>query len=83
MAGYWQRSALRERAGRESCRVYLPGLLFSLLFVLLSPCDGLAQAGPEEDSGPLLLSLFPLTRQRSHTLKVQAQGNRLDSVYAV
>ena len=85
MAGYWQRSALREWADRWfSCFVYLRGLLLSLLLVAaLSPCDSLAQAEPEEDSGPLLISLSPLTAQRGSTLKVEARGSRLEGVYAV
>ena len=57
MAGYWQRSALREWADRWfSCFVYLRGLLLSLLLVAaLSPCDSLAQAEPEPS---YLLSVF-------------------------
>src|SRR5437867_2903585 len=85
VAGYWQRSALLEWANRGSFRgVYLTGLLVSLLFVAaLSPWDSLAQAEPEADSGPLLVSLFPLTGQRGSTLKVEARGSRLEGVYAV
>ncbi len=85
MAGYWQQSRLGKWADRgSSCCVYLRDLLLSLLLVAaLSPCDSLAQAEPEEDSGPLLISLSPLTAQRGSTLKVEARGSRLEGVYAV
>jgi len=79
----------KRRAMRESviCR-FLRGLSFpgSLLLLMcaavLVPSDCFSQADPE-DTGPLLLSVSPLTVQRGISLKVEVRGNRLDGVYAV
>ena len=57
-------------------------LLVLLCASALTPSDCFSQADPE-DSGPLLLSVSPLTVQRGVSVKVEARGNRLDGVYAV
>lgn len=73
--------------GSASCR-FLRGasLPSSLVFLLwaagLTPSEGFSQSDPE-DSGPLLLSVSPLTGQRGNSLKVEARGNRLDGASAV
>ena len=57
----------------------LPLLLWA---VVLTPSQGYSQADPE-DTGPLLLSISPLTGRPGNLLKVEVRGNRLDGVYAV
>ena len=79
-----QRIKLRQSAHCGSGGVSLPGWLLLLLIVTaLSPSNGFAQAEPEDDSGPLLLSVSPLTGQPGRTFKVEARGNRLEGVSAV
>lgn len=80
-----QRNALRVSADSASIRgVSLPGWLLLLLFVAaLLPCNGFAQTEPEDDNGPLLISVSPLTGQPGGTLKVEVRGHRLDDAYAV
>ena len=79
-----QRIALRQSARCGSGGVFLPGWRFLLLIVTaLSPWSGLAQVEPEDDSGPLLLSVCPLTGQPGRTFKVEARGHRLEGVSAV
>ena len=60
------------------------GLLLSLLFVTtLLPGYGFAQVEIEEDSGPLLFSVFPLTGQQGSTVNAELRGVRLDGTYGV
>ena len=46
------------------------------------PRTAYSQADPE-DTGPLLLSISPLTGRPGNLLKVEVRGNRLDGVYAL
>ena len=79
-----QRIALRQSARCGSGGVSLPGWRFLLLIVTaLSPWSGFAQVEPEDDSGPLLLSVSPLTGQPGRAFKVEARGHRLEGVSAV
>ena len=57
-------------------------LLFLLCIAVLTPSQGFSQADPE-DTGPLLLSISPLTGRPGNLLKIEVRGNRLDGVYAV
>jgi hypothetical protein len=64
------------------CRDHLLGLLLSLLLVMtILPLNGLAQA--DEDRGPMLFSVFPLTGRPGSTIKAELRGVRLDGAYAV
>jgi hypothetical protein len=58
-------------------------LLFLIFIVAILPVNSLAQGEPEEDAGPLLLSVSPLTAHKGVPLKLEVRGNRLDSAYAV
>lgn len=82
-ANTWQQFEFRRLAHQRSiCREDLICLLLSLLFVTtLFPCNGIAQA--EEDRGPMLFSIFPLTGQLGRTVKVELRGVRLDGAYGV
>ena len=73
--------------GAAVCRVLrgvsFPGsLLLLLCAAALAPSDCFSQADPE-DTGPLLLSISPLTGRPGNLLKVEVRGNRLDGVYAL
>jgi len=57
-------------------------LLLLWCAVVLTPSQGFSQADPEE-TGPLLLSISPLTGRPGNVLKVEIRGNRLDGVYAL
>lgn len=64
--------------------VDLIGWVISLLLVLtLLPCNGFAQAEVEDDRGPMLFSVFPLTGQLGSTVKAELRGVRLDGTYGV
>src|SRR3990172_7337907 len=70
--------------GGVSRGVYFPALLLAFQFLLgLCPCNGFAQAEPEEDNGPMLLSVHPLMGQPGSTFKVEARGHRLEGAYAL
>ncbi len=79
---------LRNARQLEDCSsirgLSVPGWLLLLMVVAaLLPCDGFAQTEPEDDRGPLLISVSPLSGQPGSTFKVEARGNRLDGAYAV
>lgn len=84
MVRHYMRGRMRRAA---MCRV-LRGVSFSgsplllLWMVALTPALGFSQADPE-DSGPLLLSISPLTGRLGNPLKLEVRGNRLDGTYAV
>src|SRR5262245_34250201 len=59
-----------------------PSLLLLLWALLLVPSQGLSQADTE-DTGPLLLSISPLTARPGNLIKLEVRGNRLDGVYAL
>lgn len=78
-----QRKAMLRSA--DHCferRIRVDLLLFLLLLAAFLPSYGLAQGEPDE-SGPLLLSVSPLTGQRGSTFRVEVRGNRLDGLHAV
>ncbi len=80
----WQRFVLSRWIRHRSICGELIGLLLSLLFVTtLLPGNGFAQAETEEDRGPMLFSVFPLTGQQGNNIKAELRGVRLDGVYEV
>ena len=80
----WQRFPLNRWAPRRSMGGNLIRWVLSLLFVTtLLPGYGFAQAEIEEDSGPLLFSVFPLTGQQGSTVNAELRGVRLDGTYGV
>jgi hypothetical protein len=70
-------------AGTPIHRVCVPLLLLALLAAVIVPVASFAQGEPEQDGGPLLLSVFPALAQPGRTVKAEARGVRLDGVYAV
>ena len=80
----WQQSALSGWIRHRSICGELFGSLLSLLFIsILLSGYGFAQIEIEEDSGPMLFSVFPLTGQQGSTVNAELRGVRLDGTYAV
>src|SRR5262245_11788792 len=78
---------LRPMCDFVICRFLCRGFWLRLLQMVfwtgvLIPSESFSQSNPT-DTGPLLLSVSPLTAQRGTSLKIEARGNRLDGTYAV
>jgi hypothetical protein len=67
--------------------LYLSAILASIVLavsmVMLLPCAGFAQSEAEDDSGPVLLSVFPVGAQRGTTVQADIRGHRLDGATGV
>jgi hypothetical protein len=62
------------------CRVWFVWLLFWAAF---TPPRGFAEGEPEDDGGPLLLSILPSAGEPGKTVKVEVRGVRLDGAHAI
>ena len=67
---------------KSTCRWSIPVAL-CLLLALYSPRMSSAQSDSDEDTAPMLFSVFPTGGEQGSTVQAELRGLRLDGAYAV